>query len=124
MTIWVKSRVSKVLFEGKKAIGVKIIDGISAYANKEVILCAGTMDTPKLLLLPGVVPRAELEAYKIQVVHDLPGVGKNLQDHCLIIFYDLLGPNFSTRRAFANSPQAIEAAHKQWSFDKTGRLVQ
>lgn len=82
------------------------------------------MDTPKLLLLPGVVPRAELEAYKIQVVHDLPGVGKNLQDHCLIIFYDLLGPNFSTRRAFANSPQAIEAAHKQWSFDKTGRLVQ
>ncbi len=50
-------------------------------ARREVILCAGAIDTPRLLLLSGIGPRRELEALKVPVHHDLPGVGRNLSDH-------------------------------------------
>ncbi|KAL2672841.1 hypothetical protein Neosp_013557 [[Neocosmospora] mangrovei] len=50
-------------------------------AKKETILCAGTIDTPRLMLLSGIGPRGELEKLNIPVVNDLPGVGENLMDH-------------------------------------------
>jgi choline dehydrogenase-like flavoprotein len=51
------------------------------YANREVILSGGAVNSPRLLLLSGIGPADELRALGIDVVHDLPGVGKNLQDH-------------------------------------------
>ena len=51
------------------------------YANREVILSAGTVNSPQILLLSGIGPADELSALGIDTVHDLPGVGKNLQDH-------------------------------------------
>jgi choline dehydrogenase len=79
-----KAFVTKVLFKGKKAIGVEVTKGRSSaqkiYAN-EIILCGGSINSPQLLLLSGVGNAAELEALGISVVHDLPGVGENLQDH-------------------------------------------
>ncbi|KAF5003877.1 hypothetical protein FDECE_9607 [Fusarium decemcellulare] len=54
---------------------------VKVNANKETILCAGTIDTPRLMLLSGIGPRRELEKLKIPVVNDLPGVGENLMDH-------------------------------------------
>ena len=50
-------------------------------ARREVVLCAGAIDTPRLLLLSGIGPADELRAAGVEVVHDLPGVGRNLQDH-------------------------------------------
>jgi choline dehydrogenase-like flavoprotein len=78
-------RVEKVLFEGKRATGVVAnLSGVKSVvlkAKREVILCAGAVGSPHILLLSGVGPREHLAAKHVPVVHNLPGVGQNLQDH-------------------------------------------
>ncbi|XP_041979465.1 uncharacterized protein LOC121733312 [Aricia agestis] len=79
------ARVVKILVDPvtAKAFGVKVLVGgkiLNIYATKEVIVSAGAIDTPKLLMLSGIGPRRDLEKMRINVVADLP-VGKNLQDH-------------------------------------------
>lgn len=74
----------KVLFEGKRAVGVEFIqNGMvrTAKARAEVILAGGAINSPQLLQLSGVGPGQLLAEHGIPVVHDLPGVGENLQDH-------------------------------------------
>jgi len=76
--------VSRVLFEGKTAVGVQYQQGRGAPSEvraKTVILCGGAINSPQLLQLSGVGNAAELSKLGIDVVHDLPGVGENLQDH-------------------------------------------
>ncbi len=76
--------VSRVLFEGKTAVGVQYQQGRGAPSEvraKTVILCGGAINSPQLLQLSGVGNAAELSKLGIEVVHDLPGVGENLQDH-------------------------------------------
>ncbi len=75
---------SKLLFEGKRCVGVAFRQRgktIEARAGKEVILCGGAVNSPHLLQISGVGPAAHLQSLGIPVVHDLPGVGANLQDH-------------------------------------------
>ncbi|XP_067947042.1 alcohol dehydrogenase [acceptor]-like [Watersipora subatra] len=78
------AHTTKVLFEGKKAVGVQFVrDGGFSYkvfANKEVIVSAGAINSPHLLMLSGVGPKEELEKHRIPLIADLP-VGKNYQDH-------------------------------------------
>lgn len=77
--------VTKLNFEGNRCIGATYIkDGkiIDAVAEQEVILSAGAINSPHLLLLSGVGPAEQLSQHGIGVVADLPGVGENLQDHC------------------------------------------
>ena len=79
-----KATVSRVLFEGKTAIGVEYVhDGKrkTAGAGREVILSAGTFRSPQLLLLSGIGEAAQLSKFHIPIVHDLPGVGKNFHEH-------------------------------------------
>lgn len=89
----------------------------------EVVLCAGSIDTPKLLLLSGIGPAHELSELNIEIHHELPGVGRNLQDHCGVFLADLLGPSFSERVKFSLSPDSIAEAQKQWMADHTGRMA-
>jgi choline dehydrogenase len=75
--------VNRVLFEGTRAVGVEVVQRGKAsrvYAN-DVILCGGAINSPQVLQVSGVGNAAELEKLGIRVVHDLPGVGENLQDH-------------------------------------------
>ena len=84
LTVVKHALVTKVLFDDKTATGVKcdIRGDIKKFtANKEVILCAGSIGTPQLLQVSGVGPRDVLEAASIEVIHESPGVGQNLQDH-------------------------------------------
>ena len=75
--------VHRVLFEGNRAIGVEAErDGeVHRYCGEEVVLCAGAFGSPQILMLSGVGHADHVETMEIPVVHDLPGVGRNLRDH-------------------------------------------
>lgn len=78
------AHAARVLFEGKRAVGVRYLEQgryAEALARQDVILSAGAIGSPQLLLLSGVGPRQQIEPHGIQPVHELPGVGENLQDH-------------------------------------------
>ena len=96
LTILTNSQVSKVIFENKKAVGVEFIQQGSKKtirSNKEVILSAGAIQSPQILQLSGVGPAKLLQELNIPVVHDLPGVGENLQDHLQFrLIYELNQP--------------------------------
>ncbi|WP_323122940.1 GMC family oxidoreductase [Burkholderia alba] len=82
-------QVLRILFDGKRAVGVECVQGDRRYilrARREVLLCAGTFQSPQLLMLSGIGPGASLQALGIPVLHDLPGVGENLQDHPDFVF--------------------------------------
>ncbi|PPC77072.1 choline dehydrogenase [Pokkaliibacter plantistimulans] len=84
LTAEVGAHVTRILFEGQRAVGVEYIqDGqtVQVRAEREVILSGGAINSPQTLLLSGVGPADELQALGIKVVADRPGVGQNLQDH-------------------------------------------
>lgn len=86
----------KILFQNKRAIGVRYAGKSGAqevYANKEVIVCGGAINSPQLLQLSGIGPADLLRDAGIEVVHELAGVGENLQDHYQIrIVYECTEP--------------------------------
>ncbi|MEM8948797.1 MAG: GMC family oxidoreductase N-terminal domain-containing protein [Pseudomonadota bacterium] len=76
--------VDRITFEGTRATGVRYFNGqesVTARADSEVIVTSGAIGTPKIMMLSGVGPAAHLKEHGIDVVHDLPGVGENLNDH-------------------------------------------
>lgn len=84
-----KAVSTRILFEGKRATGIEYIQNgqrKTALARKEVILSAGAFQSPQLLMLSGIGDANELKQHGIELVHHLPGVGKNLQDHPDFIF--------------------------------------
>jgi choline dehydrogenase-like flavoprotein len=84
LTVITKARASKVLFESKRAVGVAFRQGKNTKevrATKEVILSGGTFQSPQLLQLSGVGRTQDITPHGIDMVHDLQGVGQNLQDH-------------------------------------------
>jgi choline dehydrogenase len=74
---------TRVLLEGGRAVGVEYSRGRRRHSVRagEVVLCGGAINTPQLLQLSGVGPAGVLGAAGVEVAHDLPGVGENLQDH-------------------------------------------
>lgn len=84
LVVHTEARVRRVTFEGRRATGVSYThDGVDkiAKARREVVLCAGALETPKLLMLSGVGPGAALAEHGIEVVADRREVGMNLHDH-------------------------------------------
>ena len=84
LTVFTEAHTTRILFEGKRATGVEFrrADRLEQIgANHEVLMAAGALQTPQILMLSGVGPAAELAKHGIGVVHDLPGVGRNLHDH-------------------------------------------
>lgn len=96
LTVSTGSRAQTLLFDGQRCVGVQFErDGVpvTAGAEAEVVISAGAVDSPRLLLLSGVGPAGELEAAGVEVVHDLPGVGRNLHDHPLCgVIYEAVQP--------------------------------
>ncbi|RST87685.1 choline dehydrogenase [Aquibium carbonis] len=84
LTVETEAMTQRVLIENGRAAGVRFVQGgvvREVRAEREVVLAAGTVNSPQLLMLSGIGPADELAAHGIDVAHDLPGVGKNLQDH-------------------------------------------
>lgn len=112
---------TRVLLEGKKAVGVEYRQGANTFrvrARKEVILSASSFNSPKLLMLSGIGPAAHLKEHGIEVVHDLPGVGRNLQDHL-----EVWVQQECTRKITLNSwlgPLAKAWIGANWLFLKRG----
>ncbi|CDO09238.1 glucose-methanol-choline oxidoreductase [Mycolicibacterium cosmeticum] len=96
LTVMTDSRVHALRFAGTHCTGVDFVhDGrkTTVHAAAEVVISAGAVDSPRLLLLSGVGPAAELRATGVEVVHDLPGVGRNLHDHPLCgVVYEAAQP--------------------------------
>lgn len=84
LTIEVRALTHRVLMDGKRAVGVEYSQSGTkhqAKAAKEVLLCGGAINSPQILQLSGIGPGELLQSLGIEVKHDLPGVGENLQDH-------------------------------------------
>lgn len=81
VTVLTERKVSRVLFEGRKAVGVELAGGMVYRANREIVLAAGAIATPRLLQLSGIGNGKHLASLGIDIVADLPGVGENYQDH-------------------------------------------
>ena len=96
LTVETDALATRVLTQSGRAIGVEYLrQGLSqsAHADREVILSGGTFNSPQLLLLSGIGPADELRALGIDPIVDLPGVGRNLQDHASIaMVFDASGP--------------------------------
>jgi choline dehydrogenase-like flavoprotein len=98
LTILTNAWVSKVNVDSSNTCtGINITlqsgENLTLTSKKETILCAGAVDTPRLLLLSGIGPSSQLSSLSIPVIHDLPGVGENLQDHPeSIIMWELKHP--------------------------------
>jgi choline dehydrogenase len=86
LTVLTHAQALRVLFEGRRAVGVAYERGGMqhvARAGAEVVLCGGVVNSPTLLMHSGIGDAAALAALGIPTVHHLPGVGRNLQDHCV-----------------------------------------
>ncbi|MFD7815805.1 GMC family oxidoreductase [Streptomyces sp. NPDC059785] len=97
LTILLETWAYRLEIEGDRAVGVRVRgkDGTETLvrARNEVLLCAGAVDSPRLLLHSGIGPAGDLERLGIPVVHDLPGVGENLLDHPeSVIVWETHGP--------------------------------
>lgn len=92
----------RILFEGLDAVGVEVTEGgrpLRYAAAREVILCAGAVNSPHLLLLSGIGDGDDLHGHGIETVAHVPGVGRNLQDHFTVRFQALCTPESSYNHA-------------------------
>ncbi len=112
LTVWTRALTTRVLFDGYRAVGVELAKGntrAEVRAEREVILCGGAVNSPQTLLLSGVGPADDLTGHGIPVVRDLPGVGKNLQDHLEVYVQHA-----------CTQPITLYSALKPWNQAKIG----
>jgi choline dehydrogenase len=119
LTVESHARATRVLFEGRRAVGVEYVQGGRTHAvrvAREVVLSAGTIGSAQLLLLSGVGPADALRALGLPVVHDLPGVGENLQDHPRV------AATWASRKPLGLSDAQREEAEQEYATSRTGPL--
>lgn len=118
---------AKVLFDGKRACGVSYYRGgnqlQTVRARREVILAAGAFGSPQLLQLSGIGAAAELQQFGIPLVHDLPGVGKNLQDHIDYVQSWRVPGNTESFGLSLRGSARVAAAMLEWKKQRTGMIT-
>lgn len=99
LTILTGAQATRITIEGKRATGLEFRHkgaDRTAIAQREVILCGGSINSPQLLMLSGIGPAVHLKDNGLDIVHDLPGVGQNLHEHpCLTMQATIKGPALS-----------------------------
>ncbi len=121
LTVRTRALVTKVLFEGKRAVGVEYRRGRSKPVQvraEEVVLCGGAINSPQLLQLSGVGNADDLAALGIEPVHHLPGVGENLQDHLEVYIQHSCKQPVSLNPSLAFWKRPFIGA--QWLFLRSG----
>jgi choline dehydrogenase-like flavoprotein len=130
LTVITSAHTTRILLEEnsdvKRAVGVEYRQGTEVKqikASREVLLCAGALQSPQILMLSGIGPATELQKHGIALEHDLPGVGENLHDHIDVVqvvnaphLKDLFGVSLS------GLVQAIKGIF-EWRKHRTGMLT-
>jgi choline dehydrogenase len=122
LELMTRTRVLRVEFEGDRAVGVRIVSGRrrherSIRVEREVILSAGSIQSPQLLLLSGIGSADDLRAVGVDARHDLPGVGRNLQDHPFVsLIWEVTDHNTLYG---ADGPKPLA----EWVLRRTGPLT-
>ena len=126
LTVITNAHTTRILLKGKRAVGVEYVqDGVTQQltADKEVLLCAGALQSPQILLLSGIGPKDHLLEMGIAVLHELPGVGLHLHDHPDVVqVLDAPGQ----KELFGISLTGIARALKgifEWRSQRTGMLT-
>jgi choline dehydrogenase len=126
LSVQTNAHVARILVKDGATTGVSYLVGgkgepQTALSRNDVILCAGALASPKLLLLSGIGPAAQLQSNGIAVVRDLPGVGENFQDHLEVSVYGRTREPIS----LAGNDTGLTALKHgvQWTFFKTGLLT-
>ncbi|GIK07719.1 hypothetical protein Aspvir_003386 [Aspergillus viridinutans] len=114
-----ESPVHRVVLDGKKAIGVEC-NGKQYHASKEVIVAAGALGSPKILMHSGIGPADQLEKFRISVVEHLPSVAQGLKDHFNVPLCFQRKPETNDRNAFFGDNATMDRAMAQWMKDGTG----
>jgi choline dehydrogenase len=125
LKLMTRTHVRRVLFEGRHAIGVEVEQGGAVKrigARREVIVSGGAINSPVLLMNSGVGPAAELKEIGIEVRHDLPGVGKNLQDHVQGRFTFLTRAPGTLNEILTSARQQARMA-LEWLTSSSGQLA-
>jgi len=147
LTILYNSHVTRVLFEGTRAVGVEYVQGrklyqafpapaegrpwpgapLQARASREVILAGGAFNTPQILMLSGVGPKAELDKHGIDVVLDRPAVGQFLQDRYEVAVISEMKEPFTVRKdcrfRLPLPGEQPDSVLQQWEKDHDGLLA-
>jgi len=109
------AHVDKIIFKGKKAVGVQYNKGVKTIQVKsknEIILSAGSFHSPQLLMLSGIGEASELKKHGIDCVHELKGVGKNLQDH---LFYPICAQS-KTQEGINHYISPLKQVKAAWDY--------
>ncbi len=126
LTVMLQTQALRIVVEGGRAVGVELVTGANRTpqtrrAEREVIVTSGAMGTPKLLMQSGIGPADHLQAVGVPVLHDLPGVGGNLQDHLdLFVISECTGDHTYDKYA---KPQHAALAGLQYLLLKTGPVA-
>ncbi|MFA7270401.1 MAG: GMC family oxidoreductase N-terminal domain-containing protein [Sterolibacterium sp.] len=125
LAVLTRARASRILFEGRRAVGVEFhragrVERMRA--RREIIVSAGAFHSPQLLLLSGIGSAAELQRFGIAVVHDLPEVGRNLQDHLdLVLLHASPSPDL-VALSLGGAVRTACALAEYWRF-RRGQLT-
>lgn len=126
LSVQTGAHVTRILFEGRRAVGVEVRQGGALRqlkARREVVLAAGALQSPQILMLSGVGPAEHLRSLGITVVHDAPGVGRNLHDHVDVVQV-VNAPDL--KDLFGLSPAGLVRAVKgifEWRRQRSGMLT-
>jgi choline dehydrogenase len=111
LTVQTRQLVTRILFAGGRAVGVEALERgqVREIRARELIVCGGAINSPQLLQLSGIGNAHELEELGVDVVHDLPGVGENLQDHLEVYV-----------QYACKQPVSVQPALKKWRRPEIG----
>ncbi|KUF77332.1 Choline dehydrogenase [Phytophthora nicotianae] len=125
LTVITDTFVNKVIFEGKKAVGIEVEDNKSKTVSqirtaKEIVLSSGAINTPQLLMLSGVGDAEHLKEMNIPLVHHLPAIGKNMEDHLGTYLHFECKKPITLYNATWRFPHKMVAIALEWLTSQTG----
>ncbi|KAI0185515.1 hypothetical protein EV127DRAFT_396759 [Xylaria flabelliformis] len=120
LTILTKASVQRlIIVEGTRVVGVEA-NKTRYLASKEVVLAAGSLNSPSILMHSGIGPAQQLKGFDIPVIRDIPAVGQGLRDHMFVPLVHQRTETSTSRASFYGNTQAMDDALKQWKKDGTG----